>query len=91
MEEILKIAEMVLALVKGIWPAIKNLFGQNDDSPSNDQIEIFQTSWEGRPASLENDFVGRQADLDRVVDTIGESGVVVISGGAGTGKTRLAI
>ena len=47
--------------------------------------------WQGRPASLENHFVGRQADLDRVVDTVGESGVVVISGGAGTGKTRLAV
>jgi hypothetical protein len=46
--------------------------------------------WEGRLPSLENYFVGRQAELDRVAKAIKESSLVVISGGAGTGKSRLA-
>jgi tetratricopeptide (TPR) repeat protein len=90
MEDFLRTAGMALALVKGIWPAIKNLFGQNVGSPSNDEIEIFQTSWEGRPASLGENFVGRQEDLDCVAESMGNCGGVVISGGAGTGKSRLA-
>ena len=46
--------------------------------------------WEGRPASLADHFVGRQTDVDKVAEAMNGSSAVVISGGAGTGKSRLA-
>ena len=49
------------------------------------------TYWLGLPASLEEKFVGREADLEALAIDFESHRVVVISGGAGTGKSRLAV
>ena len=46
--------------------------------------------WTGRPQSLRDGFLGRQVDIDRVTQAFKTHRTVVISGGAGSGKTRLA-
>ena len=44
--------------------------------------------WLSRPPSLEGSFVGRSDDMDRLVRDFSDRRVVVVSGGAGTGKSR---
>ena len=46
--------------------------------------------WLGRPATIEDGFVGRNAELEMIRKAFGDSRAVVISGGAGSGKSRLA-
>ena len=46
--------------------------------------------WVGRPRTLGAGFVGRQKDLDTISDAFDTQEAVVISGGAGSGKSRLA-
>ena len=48
------------------------------------------TYWARRPPSLEKSFVGRNADLDAIADDFTKSQTVVVSGGAGFGKSQLA-
>ncbi|MFQ6030676.1 MAG: tetratricopeptide repeat protein, partial [Dehalococcoidia bacterium] len=48
------------------------------------------TYWHGRPRSLEARFVGRGDELDKLADAFKADRVVVISGGAGVGKSQLA-
>jgi tetratricopeptide (TPR) repeat protein len=48
------------------------------------------TYWVGRPASLGENFFGREAELDALTTVFENCRVVVISGGAATGKSRLA-
>ncbi|MCH8297288.1 MAG: tetratricopeptide repeat protein [Chloroflexi bacterium] len=90
MAEILGIAATVLGLVRGIWSFVNQIFGRSAGSPTNNQDEEFKTSWEGRPASLADHFVGRHDDVNEVAEAMNGSSVVAISGGAGTGKSRLA-
>ncbi|PKB72473.1 MAG: hypothetical protein BZY87_00010 [SAR202 cluster bacterium Io17-Chloro-G6] len=90
MPDPLTMAATAFGLAKGIWPIIKEIIGRNGVSPAIDRDEDFKTSWEGRPASLANYFVGRKADVDRITEAMSGSGAVVISGGAGLGKSRLA-
>ena len=59
-------------------------------APNNPDIPVNATRWEGRPPTSPNNFVGRQADIDRVAEAMNGSGAAVISGGAGMGKSRLA-
>ena len=46
--------------------------------------------WLGRPASLGDDFVGRNDDMQALANAFSDRRAVVVSGGAGTGKSRLA-
>jgi tetratricopeptide (TPR) repeat protein len=46
--------------------------------------------WSGRPASLEASFFGRERELATLAEAFNHHRVVVVSGGAGTGKSRLA-
>jgi pentatricopeptide repeat protein len=46
--------------------------------------------WAGRPESLGPWFVGRDADLEAISEAFETRRAVVISGGAGSGKSRLA-
>ena len=46
--------------------------------------------WAGRPASLGGGFVGRQDDLRAIASAFASHRAVVVSGGAGSGKSRLA-
>ena len=46
--------------------------------------------WLGRPASIGKGFVGRQTELDALTEAFPIHRAVVISGGAGSGKSRLA-
>ncbi len=62
-----------------------------------DDINIIQQGdqalvsyWLGRPASLDDYFVGREAELRDIADAFKEHRLVVVSGGAATGKSRLA-
>jgi tetratricopeptide (TPR) repeat protein len=54
--------------------------------PVNSEI----TYWARRPASLGKSFVGRNADLDAIAGDFGKSQAVIVSGGAGFGKSQLA-
>ena len=47
-------------------------------------------SWIGRPGSLGDAFVGRGAQMKTLRNALKQRRVVVLSGGAGTGKSRLA-
>lgn len=46
--------------------------------------------WLGRPSTIGDGFVGREADLKAIGKAFEDRRVVVISGGAGSGKSRLA-
>jgi hypothetical protein len=46
--------------------------------------------WSGRPASLGASFFGREQELAQLAEAFSHYRVVVVSGGAGTGKSRLA-
>ena len=48
------------------------------------------TYWLGRPPSLGTAFVGRKKDIEAISDAFDTHNAVVISGGAGSGKSRLA-
>ena len=48
------------------------------------------TYWQGRPISLGAGFVGRKKDLDAISDSFDTHNTVVVYGGAGSGKSRLA-
>ena len=48
------------------------------------------THWLGLPLSLDENFVGREAELDAISDDFESHRVLVVYGGAGTGKSRLA-
>ena len=62
---------------------------QRDEARSSASQQVGGiTYWLGLPSSLEEKFVGREADLDALA--VDFHRVVVISGGAGTGKSRLA-
>lgn len=43
--------------------------------------------WQGRPGTLGARFFGRKADLKTLAAAVKDHPVVVISGGAGTGKS----
>lgn len=45
--------------------------------------------WVGRPASIGNDFVGRDGALEELDRLLADHGRVVVSGAPGTGKSRL--
>ena len=47
--------------------------------------------WVGRPASIEKGFVGRGTELDALAGDFADRRAAVISGGAGCGKSRLAV
>ena len=46
--------------------------------------------WVGRPASIERGYVGREVELDALASAFANHRGVVLSGGAGCGKSRLA-
>ncbi len=46
--------------------------------------------WGGRPASLDEGFIGRDEDIEALANAFAGKQAFVISGGAGCGKTRLA-
>ncbi len=54
-------------------------------------VEPRVSYWSGRPASLGEGFVGRKVEMDALSHAISSKPAVVISGGAGCGKTRLAV
>ena len=56
------------------------------DSPDNDR----PSRWTGRPASIGQGLIGRSAQLDEIAAALSRSRITVLSGQAGTGKSRLA-
>lgn len=52
--------------------------------------EVISTYWIGRPATIGDDLVGRNDELGMIGKAFEDSRVVVISGGGGSGKSRLA-
>ncbi len=58
----------------------------SDEPDTGPQI----THWIGRPASLGAGFLGRTEDLLEVSSALTDFRTVVVSGGVGTGKSRLA-
>lgn len=55
------------------------------------QVTVSVTyTWGGRPSSLGNRFVGRDRELAAIDDAFTRGRAVVLAGGAGTGKSRLA-
>ena len=48
------------------------------------------TSWSGRPDTIGDSLVGRKGHLDKIEGSFKDHRAVVLSGGAGTGKSRLA-
>ena len=55
-----------------------------------DAVGAPATYWTGRPASLGDAFLGRDQPLAAIAEAFETHRAVVISGGAGSGKTRLA-
>ena len=53
-----------------------------------DQMPV--SYWAGRPESLGDDFYGREDELAAIASFFAEGRAVVTSGGAGSGKSRLA-
>jgi hypothetical protein len=62
------------------------------DEPKSEALQPTgrTTYWLGRPTSLTENFFGRKAELGALTTAFENCRVVVISGGAGTGKSRLA-
>ena len=63
--------------------------------PTPPAVPVIQTAstiayWVGRPNTHETRFFGRKADLDALASAFVDSRVVVVSGGAGVGKSQLA-
>ena len=48
------------------------------------------TAWVGRPGTLDEAFVGRENELEAMRQALERRRAVLLSGGTGTGKTRLA-
>ena len=48
------------------------------------------TSWIGRPVSIGEAFLGRETQMEALGEALEQRRAVVLSGGAGTGKSRLA-
>ena len=59
-----------------------------EETPSLPSISY--SYWLGRPATIGDGFVGREAELKAVGRAFEDSRAVVISGNAGSGKSRLA-
>ncbi|NQW18891.1 MAG: tetratricopeptide repeat protein [Chloroflexi bacterium] len=49
-----------------------------------------RTSWEHRPAPIGDDLVGRDDDLQEIKDGLIRHQAIILTGGPGTGKSRLA-
>ncbi|MCH7653474.1 MAG: ATP-binding protein [Chloroflexi bacterium] len=60
------------------------------DQPRAPGREIEASYWAGRPESLGDKFYGRDDELGAIATSFKGSRAVVISGGAGSGKSRLA-
>ena len=60
------------------------------DQPGVPRAETEVSYWAGRPDSLCDWFYGREDELDAIASSFAEGRAVVISGGAGSGKSRLA-
>ncbi|MCH8184467.1 MAG: tetratricopeptide repeat protein, partial [Chloroflexi bacterium] len=60
------------------------------DQPGVPGAETEVSYWAGRPESLGDGFYGREDELGAIASSFAEGRAVVISGGAGSGKSRLA-
>jgi hypothetical protein len=79
-----------LAIVTGNGNVI-NLFKDVDASILREALDVSAFShWSGRPASLGAGFFGREKELMALVRAFNRHRVVVVFGGAGTEKSRLA-
>jgi hypothetical protein len=78
-----------LAILEDIISRRLALLGQQVQSKAPQQASR-TTYWLGRPPSLGESFFGREAELDDLTTVFENCRVVVVSGGAATGKSRLA-
>jgi hypothetical protein len=83
-----------------IWYMLTNKGGESE-SPARYNSAPYQLPapvtgpsevayWRGRPDSLGDKFFGREAKLDEIADAFAGRRIVVLSGGAGYGKSQLA-
>ncbi len=94
--------EEILSLARTVVYGDQFIVGQAEGSAFGDHASvthIYQagtstrlelTYWVGRPASLGKGFYGRADDLEAVASAFKDRRAVVVSGGAGSGKSQLA-
>ena len=75
-----------------IAPALTRWISENQRPARSTVVahEMPVTYWAGRPASLRGGFVGREDELRAITRAFAGHRAVVTSGGAGSGKSRLA-
>lgn len=86
---ILSVIAAILALFKEFLGFLKRGFGL-DKKPNANAADHDLTSWIGRPASIGKAFLGRKTPMKDLKKVLKKRRVLVLSGGAGTGKSRLA-
>ena len=87
MADPISIALSALGPLKALWRFLKRGLGLDDKKPTPN-YDI--TSWTGRPASIGKAFLGRKAQMKDLRKVLKQHQALVLSGGAGTGKSRLA-
>ena len=75
-----------------IAPALTRWISENQRPARSTVVahEMPVTYWARRPASLHGGFVGREDELRAITAAFTDRRAVVVSGGAGSGKSRLA-
>ena len=85
------IDELKFALYKNYSRLAQDFLGIEVDTQQILAIPDFIKEQERKATSLQNDFFGRENDLKDIKDLLQTNNIIVLTGKAGVGKTRLAI
>lgn len=89
--EIITLDELKYDLLRPYGFLANEFLGIELDTGQILEIERFIYENDKKTTSLQNPFISRNAELEKVIENIGQHQTIILSGHPGTGKTRLAI
>ena len=89
--EIVTLDSLKYDLYNNYKSLVKDFLYLSLDTEQIVSIDKFVSEHQKRATSLENELLGREKELEEVLQKLENYKVVIINGGAGVGKTKLAI
>ncbi|MCD8408569.1 hypothetical protein LNI96_11635 [Tenacibaculum dicentrarchi] len=89
--EIISLDELKYDLLRPYGFLANEFLGIELDTGQILEIDRFIYENDKKTTSLQNPFVSRKDELEKVIETLDQNRIVILSGHPGTGKTRLAI